>query len=123
MFQLHQGSRLDVSGSSASVAAMWHWIPAPSYVMLGDNFVMLPVQHDGFVELPAQLIASSGATEESPLMIEPSECGGVASCCGVLHATSPIHNNKHVPTFHIVVQDPHFTSCGASSQLLASLCL
>ncbi len=58
MFQLHNGSKLDVSGSHASVAAMWNWIPAPSNVVLGDNFTMLPVQRDGFVELPAQLIAS-----------------------------------------------------------------
>lgn len=108
MFQLHNGSRLDVSGSSASVAATWNWIPTPSYVVLGDNYSTLPVQHDGFVELPAQLVASSGATEESPLMIEPSKWGDGASCCGLLCTTSPTHHHTHVPAFLIIVQDPQF---------------
>ena len=108
-------SKLDVSSSSASLAATWNWIPAPSSVVLGDNHSILTVQQDGFVELPAQLIESSGTTEESPLLIEPSECGGSASCCCLLCTTLPTDiTHTHGSVLLLIVQDPLFTSGGAS---------
>ncbi|KAL0053200.1 hypothetical protein WJX82_002316 [Trebouxia sp. C0006] len=71
MFQLYNGYKLDVNGSSASVAAAWNWIPAPTSVVVGTTCLQTPVLQDGFVELLPHLVETSGMTEADPLMIEP----------------------------------------------------
>lgn len=73
MFQLYNGYKLDVNGSSASVAAAWNWIPAPSSVVVGSTFLHIPVLQDGSVELPQHLIETLGMRESNPLLIEPSK--------------------------------------------------
>ena len=91
MFQLFNGYKLDVNDSSASVAAAWSWIPAPSSVVVGRTCLQTPVLQDGFVELPTYLIETSGMTEADPLMIEPSKSYGSCSasdmlkCCIIGH--------------------------------------
>ena len=85
MFLLYDGSKLDVSGSFASVSATWNWIPAPSWVVVGNNSTLLPVRQDGFVELPTHLVAGSGTTEALPMAIEPSDCWWRRLLC-LLHA-------------------------------------
>ncbi len=84
MFQLYNGYKLDVNGSSASVAAAWNWIPAPSSVVVGSTCLQIPVLQDGFVELPSHLVETSGMTEADPLMIEPSKSHGSCSVSGML---------------------------------------
>ena len=79
MFQLYNNFKLDVNGSSASVAAAWNWIPAPSSVVVGSTSLHIPVLQDGSVELPPHLVETSGMTEANPLLIEPSKSHG--SCC------------------------------------------
>ena len=76
MFQLYNGKKLDVNGSSASVAAAWNWIPAPSSVLVGTTFLHMPVLQDGSVELPPHLVETLGMTEANPLLIEPSKSLG-----------------------------------------------
>lgn len=84
MFQLYNGYKLDVNGSSASVAAAWNWIPAPSSVLVGSTCMHIPVLQDGFVRLPPRLVETSGMTEADPLMIEPSRFHGSCSVSGML---------------------------------------
>ncbi len=81
MFQLYNGYKLDVNGSSASVAAAWNWIPAPTSVVVG---LQIPVLQDGFVELPPHLVETPGMTEADPLVIEPSKSHGSCSVSGML---------------------------------------
>ena len=76
MFQLYNGHKLDVNGSSASVAAAWNWIPGPSSVVVGSTFLHIPFLHDGSVELPPHLVETLGMTEANPLLIEPSKSHG-----------------------------------------------
>ena len=74
--------QLDICGSIASVSATWNWIPVPSSVVVGNNSnsTLLPVQQDGFVELPMHLIADSGTTKAFPLALSQVTVGG-AGCC------------------------------------------
>ncbi len=85
MFQLYNGYRLDVNGSSASVAAAWNWIPAPSSVVVGSTCLHIPVLQDGFVELPPHIVETSGMTEADPLIIEPSKSHGSCNVSGMLN--------------------------------------
>lgn len=84
MFHLYPGYKLDVNGSSASVAAARNWIPAPSSTVLGSTCLQSPVLQDGFVELPPHLVETSGMTEADPLMGEPSKSHGSCHVSGML---------------------------------------
>lgn len=72
MFQLYEGCKIDVTGSSASGAATCNWSPATTSVVVGSDHVHLSILLDGFVELPSQLVQTLGSSADSPLVIEPS---------------------------------------------------
>ena len=90
MFQLYHGHKLDVDATSASLAAAWNWIPAPSSV-IGSTCFRIPVLQDGFVELPTHLLENSGRTEADPLMIKPSKSLGPAM-------SLTLHHSSHTAT-------------------------
>ncbi|DBA79305.1 TPA: hypothetical protein ACH3X2_007784 [Trebouxia sp. C0005] len=95
MFHLYPGYKLDVNGSSASVAAARNWIPAPSSTVLGSTCLQSPVLQDGFVELPPHLVETSGMTEADPLMGEPRLLFYQVWCKLTAPVNIWLHNRQH----------------------------
>lgn len=113
MFQLYNGYKLDVNGSSASVAAAWNWIPAPTSVVVGTTCLQTPVLQDGFVELLPHLVETSGMTEADPLMIEPRSLLYQLWCKLTAPVNIWLQSREHnLPAEHRTVESyQHFRHC------------